>query len=612
MKPVPALFVLAMALLACSGAHHGRPGEVGVFEDAGDAGSGGRAGTGNAGTGAAPGSSGSSSNALSVGVQDIAAMKIEILTLQCAGDCADIVAVARGGNPPYTFAWEDGSSDPRRRVCLEASAKLSVSATDTSVAADEFSYEAKTATTEVTARVLSCDDGGVLMPCDEPPAEDAFDPIVKWNWEGTFGGMITPLVANLTDDNDDGRVDLSDTPDIVVVDGDTAFDCSLVVLDGATGDEHSRIDGAYWGGTPALGDVDGDRRTDIVYLRGAFAEWLVVARPDGTELWSQPLVHADPVPQALTIGIADLDADGSPEIILGANIFGATGDLLWSAAEQQTRAYRSPTAVDLDGDGQLEVTWGDFAYRHGGAPYYDNPEVRASAAGTTTDAAWHAIADLDLDGLPEIVVSTSSTLFVLDHEGQTLRSISLGAGNHAFPPAIADLDGDRRPEIVVGGGSAISTYNADLSVHWSEPVLDESGFAAATAFDFLGDASAEVLYGDEGTSWAFAGLDGRVLFMQPRSSRTLIEYPVVADVDNDGSADLLITSLGTPSLQVLSDRMNRWAPARRIMNQETYHVTNVNEDGTIPQHEAPHWQLNNSFRAQAQVNGDGGVCVPRP
>jgi hypothetical protein len=63
---------------------------------------------------------------------------------------------------------------------------------------------------------------------------------------------------------------------------------------------------------------------------------------------------------------------------------------------------------------------------------------------------------------------------------------------------------------------------------------------------------------------------------------------------------------------VISDRMGRWVPARRIINQDTYHVTNVNEDGTIPTQEARHWKLNNTFRAQAQIQADGTVCIPKP
>jgi hypothetical protein len=614
MQKLPTLFVVVTALLACSSGQacsseqRGRPGEVGVFEDAGNAGSGGQAGIGNAGTSGAVGSGGSSTNALSVGVQDIAEMKIEILTLQCAGDCADIEAVARGGNAPYTFAWEDGSTDARRRVCLDASAELSVSATDTAIDADEFHYDATTATAQVSARVLDCEDGGTPNePCDVQAPPGSFDPIVKWSWNGSVS-MVTPLVANLTDDNDDGRVDLEDTPDVLVI--DATFPNTLVLLDGKTGDEHFRFVDVFGRTTPALGDIDGDQRTDIVMALYE-GEELGVYRADLSEIWRRPLLHEDFIGQALPLALADLDADGSPEIIAATSVFSATGDLLWSVPFGRVRQYRAPTAADLDGDGFLEVIWGEIAFRHDGELYYDNDEVRAGAAAPMIGAAWVAIADLDRDGVPEICVSTDSTLFVLDHAGTTLRSIPV-ASEMAYPPAIADLDGDGVPEIVIGNGTRLSAYEADLSLDWSMPVNDTSGVAAATAFDFLGDGSAEAMYGDETTSWAFDGIDGQVVFMEPRSSSTLIEYPTVADVDNDGSADILITSQNAPGLRVLSDRMNRWAPARRIMNQETYHVTNVNEDGTIPQHEAPHWKLNNTFRAQAQVNGDGGVCVPRP
>ncbi len=120
---------------------------------------------------------------------------------------------------------------------------------------------------------------------------------------------------------------------------------------------------------------------------------------------------------------------------------------------------------------------------------------------------------------------------------------------------------------------------------------------------------------DEKTLWVYDEV-GTVLMQVPRSSLTQIEYPVVADVDNDGSAELLVVSnpyngpQTAPSLQVIRDVQDRWVPARRIWNQHTYHVTNVLEDGTIPQVEPKHWTLLNTFRTQAQVAAGGGVCEP--
>jgi hypothetical protein len=156
---VVALVIGSLALAACSSdASAGRRGEVGVFEDAGS-GAAGSAGFDNP----APGSGGvvsSVDHALEVEVQDIEGMTIEIVTLSCAGDCADIEAVARGGHPPYSFEWEDGSRDPARRVCLSEDAQLAIEATDTAIVADEHAYEARTVRAEVTVSVLDCEDGG--------------------------------------------------------------------------------------------------------------------------------------------------------------------------------------------------------------------------------------------------------------------------------------------------------------------------------------------------------------------------------------------------------------------------------------------------------------------
>jgi hypothetical protein len=67
--------------------------------------------------------------------------------------------------------------------------------------------------------------------------------------------------------------------------------------------------------------------------------------------------------------------------------------------------------------------------------------------------------------------------------------------------------------------------------------------------------------------------------------------------------------LTAPTVQVIRDIEDRWVPTRRIWNQHTYHVTNVREDGTIPQVEPQHWGLLNTFRTNAQSEG-GGICMP--
>ena len=52
--------------------------------------------------------------------------------------------------------------------------------------------------------------------CETEARVGSFDPVVEWQWteEGT---MTTPMVANVTDDNKDGRIDEGDTPDICLL-----------------------------------------------------------------------------------------------------------------------------------------------------------------------------------------------------------------------------------------------------------------------------------------------------------------------------------------------------------------------------------------------------------
>jgi len=147
-------------LLACSsGETPLRVGDEGP--NAGAAGrDSGAGGFGNAGSGGMPPVQGNE-QLLEVDVQDGKGLVIEIVTLQCAGECADVVAVASGGHPPYSFEWaDDGSTDPRRRVCPNDTTTFHVTATDTAVVVEELGRDAMSATAEVTARVLDCTDAG--------------------------------------------------------------------------------------------------------------------------------------------------------------------------------------------------------------------------------------------------------------------------------------------------------------------------------------------------------------------------------------------------------------------------------------------------------------------
>jgi hypothetical protein len=453
------------------------------------------------------------------------------------------------------------------------------------------------------------EDDDALGTCDEIAPPDSFEPALQWEGVGEPGepdSIVTPLVANLTDDNDDGEIDLCDIPDVLVVASpDWYIHGHMLLMDGATGAVHFQFSEiSDWAVTPAIGDIDADGIPEIVGAVQSGGRKLAAWEHDGTLKWTA----SAQIPGEFAVGLADLDADGDVEVYVGAQVYDHQGQLLWTAGDTPT-PWAATTAADLDDDGELEIVLGKSAWRNDGSMLWTNGQMPPSQP---------QVADLDDDGLPEVLLLTggSGGMAILEHDGTLKLGPTNPTGDFDWrrPAAIHDLDGDDLAEVAVSSNNNYGAYEGiDLATMWTAQVSDQSGLASGTAFDFLGDAVAEAIYGDESTLYVFDG-DGQVLLSQLRSSGTLIEYPVVADVDNDGSSEIIVVSneafgQQSPLIQVIKDAEDRWIQARRIWNQHTYHVTNVREDGTIPQLEKQHWHELNTFRTNAQIQG-GGVCKP--
>jgi hypothetical protein len=95
-------------------------------------------------------------------------VRVTIVTVACAGDCATVEAVGTGGRPPYSFGWEDGSTVAQRRVCPSEGATYRVTVTDTGTSG-EFARPPQKAEASVTGEVLACPDAG-SGPCVTNPS----------------------------------------------------------------------------------------------------------------------------------------------------------------------------------------------------------------------------------------------------------------------------------------------------------------------------------------------------------------------------------------------------------------------------------------------------------
>jgi hypothetical protein len=452
--------------------------------------------------------------------------------------------------------------------------------------------------------------------CVEPAgrARDA-RPVVEWaksTWEvapDSVNIMMAPVVGSLTDDDGDDDADADDEPDIVVVTyGDydewPSFG-TLRAVRGRDGAELWSVTDALLQpqGGVALGDLDGDGWTDIVAL-GADA----VLRFDGAGrlVWVSEYA-GDTMGRADAPSIADLDGDGLAEIVVGAAVFDADGVLVGRGMYGQAVAdytHAASFAVDVDGDGQAEVVTGNALYRRDGSTIWHNEQ----------EDGYPAVADLDGDGLAEIVVTGNARMRIQGPDGVVRCSAGLqgaGGGTGGGPPSVGDLDGDGLLEVGVASATTYDVFDRYCRLVWTANTTDGSSACTSSLLvDLHADGAPEVVYADHESIHVFAGADGAVLATgSEHSNRTWIEYPTFADVDLDGSGEIVVANSvvngrGAPGLTVYGDADGAWGPARPIWNQHAFHGTNVEDDGSIP----PAAPFGGGFRAAAFT----ALGTPRP
>lgn len=495
-------------------------------------------------------------------------------------------------------------------------------------------------------RVCEVDSQGIdatpYCEVDPRPPIDGFNLVEKWHYDIEPGAYFVeqPLLANLTDDNADGRINLCDTPDLLVqgyfsplLPHPPPTEVRLILLSGNDGTATVLNPGNLSFAVPAIGDLDADGTPEIVTTNDA--GHAVAVSPTGSILWESDAVifdaygwygvKPDPTPEqrlrarfvTLTAAaIHDLEGDGSPEILIGTTVLNADGSLRFQDPENGSEFGFAdyipirPTVADLDGDGTLEVLFGHVTYDANG--------VELWRVGTTIALAHPA--DFDGDGAPEVLLASEEGLTLVSAEGSVLWG-PVRPPNDSVPPrltcwshpvAIADMTGDGIPEAVANTCEArmvLSITTTGPVILRSEPVPITSSFSApqigSSAFDFVG-GSYDWLSGDHQQLTHFTGLGPEWRSQEPGRFTTGLVFPLVADVDNDGSADVVamrahnLVSHGQ-RIVVYEDAQRRPSPARRIWNQWNYWASNVREDAIIPRQPSMPWNSHNTYRVQTRL-----------
>ena len=506
------------------------------------------------------------------------------------------------------------------------------------------------------------------LMCEVIPDFDELSAVLEWSWE-EHDILSIPAVADIDGDG---------APEVVInVCNYKISDYTIgaiIVLDGQTGLEKFRIEdepqnqkyGSHGRSTIALGDVSGDGLPDIVYAGRQLGGKSIIHAIDGqgVHLWGSVPINGVAQTQVQNGGVtlANFDDDPEAEVVVGATLLDHDGAIVWNQGGNggllgAPNSYPGgiSAVVDLTGDGVPEIVTGKQAWSVVWTPG-DPPTVMVTELWNSAGMdGWPAIADLDQNGSPEVVVAASGMIRVLDgltgklwcgvdptgvlcemNDAMRTQPRTIPGGGLGGPPTVADFDGDGRPEIAVAAAAAYTVFDLNrmgeevvkpmndpapaagaLYRRWSSVTQDQSSnVTGSSVFDFQGDGAAEVTYNDECYARVYDGSTGDVLLQIENSSATIHEYPLVVDADADGNSEILMTASEVNSCNaqgyqtrhgvfLYGDANDEWVPTRRVWTQHTYHVTNATSAGNVPTMEADNWTTEglNNYRQNSQGAG---------
>jgi hypothetical protein len=378
--------------------------------------------------------------------------------------------------------------------------------------------------------------------------------------------------------------------------GDEANNIFLVMLsDGKGGFQNPKPLGFSFinGGLPAAADVNGDGIADLL---GAIGPQVALGKGDGT--FSSPTNYEQPFDFLATCVFHDMDGDGHLDAVCGyaessnGDITGGT-DLI--ILHGNTDGSFKPTPI-------AQQVYGDHANEFDGVGTFETPV---------------AIADLNGDGIPDILATAGDGLTVLmggpglsfgapRHYAQAVVGVGLGLSAR-YQSQILDVNGDGIPDVVNAGphGIYISYGQAD-GTFGSAPAYEATGVIGyATVADFngdgipdvvaTGDASIKVSLGKgDGTfaePVAAPNGDGSLNFGTPLSATGA--HIAHGDFNGDGKLDLL--AIASPSIYAYNtylllgnsdgtfqspvpvpDSSNLWPMYSQLVDAAVY---DVNHDG---------------------------------
>ncbi|MBI5533971.1 MAG: VCBS repeat-containing protein [Deltaproteobacteria bacterium] len=302
--------------------------------------------------------------------------------------------------------------------------------------------------------------------------------------------------------------------------------------------------------------------------------------------------------------------DGIPEIAVvsvnGARVQTLAGRIILGpiALANSGAALHPPAIADFDGDGRVEVSAADSAtFKVLDPDCAASPQAATCPTLSTNGILWSAVRvgpdagesgscvfDFEGDGAAEAVYA--DVCFIRVHDGKTgdvIFSQPQSSWTYFENPVIADVDGDLHSEVVLASNSVGDPLGLCGGLGVMDPIF--KGLRCQK------DAHCASGKCDNGfcrcTENADCGGEGYVC------TAPLAGTPGTGNVCRSAIKEL------RHGISVYRDAHDRWANSRMTWNQHAYSITNIDDDGRVPQTTKwlPNWKqagLNN-FRQNKPI-----------
>ncbi len=307
---------------------------------------------------------------------------------------------------------------------------------------------------------------------------------------------------------------------------------------------------------PLIYDIDGNGHKDVFIASSCHPVAYLFDGATGAVKWQTNTAGrgSDSPPV-----IADIDGDGALEIIFGQMggwvmcLNAHDGQIKWNfAVDTDSWIQTAPTLVDLTGNGKLDFVVATWHFNNDSNKVYafkgedqsllwSLPIQRHTYHGT-------AVADLNKNGEPELIIGDySGRLYVINGRTGALLWTYDAGGYIGAPAVVGDITNDGNCEIIFTAGYNVVALKNDGSLLWQYTLPNfQQAFRGVVLSDIDNDGVPDVILGaSKGDLIALKGSNGQLMWSLDLAQHygdtfSISTAPVIGDFNNNGFLDAFV------------------------------------------------------------------------